>query len=106
MGGDAAVHNCSLWRVAEIDSARWYRELVTDEHAAEASKDGWAAGEACAVLLAHVGGRASDASAICGDVATDRDAAASGRLKTSVIARESSRGNEGGGSGVREIGEE
>jgi hypothetical protein len=78
--------------VAATDSAGWYPELVTDQPAAEAGKDGRAAGEACTVLLALVGGRASDASAICGDVATDREVAASGRLTTSVIARESSRG--------------
>jgi len=77
--------------VAATNSAGWYPARVSDQHSADAGKDGRTAGEACAVLLAHVGGWATDASAVCGDVVPDRGAAASGRLTTSVIARESGR---------------
>jgi len=64
---------------------------VTDQSAEEVGEDGRAAGQTCAVLLARAGGRASDARAVRGDVATHREIAASGELTTCGKGRKSNR---------------
>lgn len=71
--------------MAEIGSADGDRVVVLDELAAEAGEDGRAVGKARAVLLADAGRRASDASAVRCDDATDRAVAPSGKL--TMIAR-------------------
>ena len=60
------------------------RELVYSWRSTKVAtcKDRWANGQACTVLLADAGGRASVARAVCGDAAADRDAAAYGQLTT------------------------
>ena len=77
--------------VAETGSAEGDRVVVLDELAAEAGEDGRAVGEARAVLLADAGGRAPDARAVRSNVATDRDVAASGELRTDRKAGNSNR---------------
>jgi hypothetical protein len=47
------------------------RQLVADEFAAAVGQDGWAADQACWVLLVATGGRASDTAAVQGDGAKD-----------------------------------
>ena len=91
--------------VATAGAAKGNRNVVLDELAAEAGEDGRAVGEARAILLADVGRRAPDASAVRCDDATDRAVAPSGKL--TMIARPNQIAEEkGGGKSVREIDEE
>ena len=80
--------------VAEAGAAKGNRKVVAYQPSAEAGEDGRAVGEARAVLLADAGGRAPDARAVRSNVATDRDVAASGELRTDREASKSNRGGE------------
>ncbi len=77
--------------LATVSAAQENRQLVADESAATTGEDGRTAGEACSVLLADAGGRASDARTVRCDVATDRDAAASRELTTGFKVRKPNR---------------
>src|ERR1019366_9711641 len=57
--------------VAAAGAAEEDRELVADQLAAAAGEDGRAVGETCAVLLAAVGRRGSEAAGVRGD--SDRE---------------------------------
>src|SRR5664279_5161281 len=62
--------------VAAAGVAQANRELVADQLAAAPGEDGRTAGEACPLLLATAGGRASEPAAVRGDAGTDRVAPA------------------------------
>ena len=81
--------------MAPADSAGWHFRLVSDQPAAAAGKDRWAAGQARAILLADASRRTPDTSAVRCDVATDRAVAASGKL--TMIARPNQIAEEKGG---------
>src|ERR1019366_8594833 len=57
--------------VAAAGAAQKDRSLVADQLATEVGEDGRALSEACALLLAAVGGRSSDAAGVRGDFAED-----------------------------------
>jgi hypothetical protein len=56
------------------------RSLVVDQLATAVGEDGWAISETCALLLAAVSGRASDAVGVRGDSAEDLGAAPVDRI--------------------------
>jgi hypothetical protein len=67
------------------------RGLVTDQPAAAVGEDGKMAGKACAEVLVDSAGKAPDARAFRGDIATDRDVAASGKLTSDHNVSKSNR---------------
>ncbi len=67
--------------VASASAAPRNRELAADESAATAGEDRRTAGEACAVLLASPGGRASEPAAIRGDAGPDRTTTGAGGIE-------------------------
>jgi hypothetical protein len=66
--------------VAVADSTSRHLRLVFDQPAAAVGEDGRAAGKACPLLLAIVGGGTFDADSVRGDVAQDGVVTASGKL--------------------------
>ena len=83
--------------VAAAGAAEEDRSLVADQLAAAAGEDGRPVGEACALLLAAVSGRSSDAAGVRGDFAAHLGAA-----RGDWIGRGSGEGNrlkEGGWDG-------
>lgn len=66
--------------VAKAGTFSRHLRLAFGQFAAAAGEDGRSTGETCAVLLAALGGRTPDASAVRGDVAEDRAVAASSKL--------------------------
>jgi hypothetical protein len=54
--------------------------MVPDQLAATAGEDSRTAGQACALLLATLGGRTSDAAAVRGDAGADRATAGTDRI--------------------------
>src|ERR1039458_2698265 len=58
--------------VASAGFAERDSELVSDQFAATAGEDRRTAGQTCALLLATLGGRTSDAAALRGDAGSDR----------------------------------
>src|ERR1019366_4184136 len=67
--------------VAAAGAAQKDRSLVADQLATEVGEDGRALGEACALLLAAVGGRSSDAAGVRGNFAEDLGAAIAGGVR-------------------------
>src|ERR1035437_888194 len=67
--------------VAAAGAAEEDRELVADQLATEVGEDGRPLGEACALLLAAVGGRSSDAAGVRGNFAEDLGAAIAGGVR-------------------------
>lgn len=73
--------------VAAAGVTKANRELVVDQLATAASKDGRTAGETCPLLLALAGGEPSDEAALWEYGAADRGAVASGGI-AEAAARE------------------
>ena len=73
--------------VAQTRHAATDQALVADKSPAAAGEDGGPSGEACAVLLAPAGGRASEPAALRRDAAEDLGAAGAGRLTRSQVQR-------------------
>ena len=73
--------------VAQTRPAATDQALVADKSPTAAGEDGGPSGEACAVLLAPAGGRASDPSAVRRHVAEDLGAAGAGRLTRGRVQR-------------------
>ena len=73
--------------VAQTGPAATDQALVADKSPAAAGEDGGPSGEACAVLLAPAGGRASDPAAVRRHVAEDLGAAGAGRLTRGRVQR-------------------
>ena len=67
--------------MAAAGAAKEDRELVADQLAAAAGKDGRPVGEACPVLRAPVGRGPSDAAGVRGDFAEDLGAAFTGGVR-------------------------
>ena len=74
----------NLWRRLVLPPRN--QALVAHESPAAAGEDRGAAGEACAVLLAPAGGRASDPAAFRRDAAEDLGATGAGRLTRGLSA--------------------
>ena len=72
--------------LAQTGPAAADQALVAHESPAAAGEDRGAAGEACAVLLAPAGGRASDPAAFRRDAAEDLGATGAGRLTRGLSA--------------------
>ena len=66
--------------VAAARAAQEDRQLVLDQLAAEAGKDGRSAGETCPLLLAAPGGEPSDATAVWSHAGQDRGATLASRV--------------------------
>jgi len=79
------------------------RQLVVDQCAAAARQDRWASGEACAVLLAALGGESSDPTPVRVDAPTDLGAADPDGLTRRLLMWESGKETEQGWKGVREM---
>ena len=75
----------NLWRRLVLPPRG--QALVAHESPAAASKNWGLAGEACQVLLAPAGGRASDPAALRRDAAEDLGAAGAGRLTRDRVQR-------------------
>ena len=66
--------------VATVGAAEEDRELVVDQLAAEAGKDGRSDGETCPLLLAAPGREPSDATAVWSHAGQDRGATLASRV--------------------------
>ena len=83
--------------VAAAGAAQKDRSLVADQLATEVGEDGRALSEACALPLAAVGGRSSDAAGVRGDFADDLGSAPTDWIGRG--GREGNRWKEGGWDG-------
>jgi len=73
--------------LAAAGVAQANRELVADELAATAGEDRRTAGKTCALLLATLGGRTSDAAAVRGDAGPDRATAGTDGIDRLMVVR-------------------
>ena len=104
--GPAAVERAGLqpWEfVPAPGAAEARRQLVADQSAAAARQDRWASGEACAVLLAAVGGESPDPTPVRGDASADLGAADPDGLNRRPLTWESGKETEQGWKGVQEM---